>query len=512
MPYVDGPAGFPLPRRELLRTLGGLMVAGLSSPAAIAAPLARPRRVVVIGAGITGLVAALDLERRGIDVVLLEARDRVGGRVWTLRGGDRIAHRDEDDQVATFSPGLYLNAGASRVPSHHDNYLALAREFQVPLEVLVNSSRTGLLLAGSGRTGHERIRLRQAANDLRGHLSALLDKALRTGSMNQELEPATRARLTTFLKAYGDLAEDGSYRGSSRSGWAKAPGAVVEGAIATSPLTLDALLAMPGLAMLLFEEDILMQPTMLQPVGGMDRLPHAITGVLRTPPCLHSEVREIRRLGHGVRIVCRDRRTGADRAIEADRAIITTPLPVLARIASDFSPRVARAIAGAVNADTIKIAFESSPFWEADQIYGGMSFVGGETELVWYPSGSFQAHRQVLVGAYCSGGEAALLAARERAERIELARAAVDRLHPGHGRDLASPVSVHWSSIPFSEGTGIEWLEPDNCVRAAATLNAGDGPFLFAGSHLSGYSGHWQEGAILSARRAVAMVTGSQQG
>ncbi len=40
-----------------------------------------PSRVVVVGAGFTGLSAATELERAGIDFVLLEARDRVGGRV-----------------------------------------------------------------------------------------------------------------------------------------------------------------------------------------------------------------------------------------------------------------------------------------------------------------------------------------------------------------------------------------------------------------------------------------------
>jgi cation diffusion facilitator CzcD-associated flavoprotein CzcO len=46
--------------------------------------------VAVIGAGLAGLTAAYRLQQRGFDVTVFEARDRVGGRVWTVRKGDYI--------------------------------------------------------------------------------------------------------------------------------------------------------------------------------------------------------------------------------------------------------------------------------------------------------------------------------------------------------------------------------------------------------------------------------------
>ncbi|HEX7852372.1 MAG TPA: FAD-dependent oxidoreductase [Sphingobium sp.] len=495
-------------RRSFLQSLGGVSAAGLLPGRLLAAAPAQGQRVIIIGAGIAGLVAAHEVEKRGGEVVLLDARDRVGGRAWTLRGGDRVRQIGEEDQQVGFSPGLHFDAGPARIPSHHDQYLGLAREFAVPLDVLENSSRSNYLLdaAQPGESG--RLRLRRAANDLRGRLSELLGKALRSGSLDQELDGGTRGRLGAFLKLYGDLADDGRYVGSQRSGLARVPGATTgEGPVAVPPLTLDALLANNELAMILFEENILMQPTMLHPSGGMDQLPVAIAAALRSPPRLNAEVREIRRKGRGVRIVYRDRVTGRDEVVEGDRAIITAPLPILARIPNDFSPAVARAIASVRYAASIKIAFESPPFWEAEQIYGGISFVGGDTALVWYPSGAFQAKRQVLLAAYSSNEAAVRLAQHDRAGQIALARNAVEQLHPGHGRDLTAPVVIDWRKVPYSEGPWIEWTDPGNDPQAATALNAGDGPFLFAGSHLSAYSGHWQEGAILSARRAVARAT-----
>jgi monoamine oxidase len=117
-----------------------------------------------------------------------------------------------------------------------------------------------------------------------------------------------------------------------------------------------------------------------------------------------------------------------------------------------------------------------------------------------------QAKRQILLAAYASREQAVHLTTRSPAERITIARAAVERLHPGHGIELVNPVAVHWQSIPYSEGPWVEWDDAGNDRHDADILNAGDGPFLFAGSHLSAYLGHWQEGAILSARRAAQLI------
>ncbi len=76
------------------------------------------KRVVIIGGGLAGLVAAYELKRAGHDVVVLEAQNRVGGRVHTLR---------------SFAPGLYAEAGAMRIPRAHDLTLAYCERFELPL-------------------------------------------------------------------------------------------------------------------------------------------------------------------------------------------------------------------------------------------------------------------------------------------------------------------------------------------------------------------------------------------
>src|SRR6516164_3259784 len=85
------------------------------------------KSVVILGAGVAGLVSAYELQRVGYRVTVLEARDRIGGRVWTIRGGERIVQTGRSDQRAEFEPGLYFNAGAARIPSSHRAILGYAR-------------------------------------------------------------------------------------------------------------------------------------------------------------------------------------------------------------------------------------------------------------------------------------------------------------------------------------------------------------------------------------------------
>lgn len=74
-----------------------------------------PRRVIVVGAGLAGLVAAYELDRAGHDVTVFEARDEPGGRARTIR--------------APFADGLFAEAGPARIPPAHDLTLGYADHF-----------------------------------------------------------------------------------------------------------------------------------------------------------------------------------------------------------------------------------------------------------------------------------------------------------------------------------------------------------------------------------------------
>src|SRR5215216_1701393 len=121
-------------RRQFLRRSAiAVAGAGLNSTGAFGAIILRgpARKVVILGAGMAGLVAAYELSKLGHDVTVLEARTRPGGRVHTLR--------------ELFSDGLYAEAGAARIPDNHDLTLKYVKEFALPLEPFYPSQLNALI-------------------------------------------------------------------------------------------------------------------------------------------------------------------------------------------------------------------------------------------------------------------------------------------------------------------------------------------------------------------------------
>ncbi len=272
------------------------------------------------------------------------------------------------------------------------------------------------------------------------------------------------------------------------------------------PLPRNALFGPETLPALLFEDNILMQATMFQPVGGMDRISDALAATLRPGTVRRgAEVRSIHRAGDGVTIVWRDRTTGKDVRLLADHAIVTLPLPILARTDNDLPTEVKAAIASTTYDHANKVAFESVRFWEADQIYGGISFTGGENSLIWYPSDHFNAATGLLVGAYNIASNAAAFQALSIAEQVARTRAAVERVHPGSARYLQRGLAINWRLVPFTEGPWLHWGTDGNDPAAYSLLNQPIGPIHLAGAHLSQLPS-WQEGAVLSAQRAVTAI------
>jgi monoamine oxidase len=424
----------------------------------------------------------------------------VGGRSWTIRDGDRI-EQPGGAVRASLSDGGYFNAGPARIPGHHSRILGVARRLDVALEPNLTANRAALLLRDAPSTDPP-LALRQAIHDMRGQLSELLRRTLEAGQLDAALPAPLRDKLADFLMTYGDLGPDGRYRGSLRAGLANGR---LRGPPRT-PLTLAQLLAHERIGALTFDENILLQPTLLQPVGGMDAIPRALAAALKASPRLGRVVTAVHRVGDGVRVETVATGGGRAEQVLADYALITLPPPLFEGLALDIPNEARRAAARLAYGDAVKVAFDSPRFWEEQGIYGGTSYVGGDTAIVWYPSDRLGAPRGTLVGAYSHGPSAARLAALPPHRQVAAARAAVERLHPGSGRLLGPGISINWADERWSRGP---WLAAnDDRFEADVSLLANlDGPIRFAGGHLSETTGHWQEGAVQSAHLAIERIS-----
>ncbi|MBV1911021.1 MAG: FAD-dependent oxidoreductase, partial [Kangiellaceae bacterium] len=105
------------------------------------ANVGKGKTVIILGGGVSGLVCAYEMERLGYECTVIEASERLGGRVRTIRGGDEVTELDSS-QTCQFesNPALYFNAGAARIPHHHQLILGYCRMFSIALEPFINEN------------------------------------------------------------------------------------------------------------------------------------------------------------------------------------------------------------------------------------------------------------------------------------------------------------------------------------------------------------------------------------
>ncbi len=464
--------------------------------------------VLVLGAGVAGMIAAMELRQAGYRVTILEYNDRAGGRTWTIRGGDRFTELGGAVQDCTFDDGLYINPGPWRIPYHHRAMLDYCKRLGVALEPFVQINQNAYLHAAKSFGGKPQ-RYRQVQADFNGTVSELLSKAVRTDALQGAVKPEDTEMLLAALQRWGALDDDYRYRvgedSSERRGWDKPPGGGLSGpSVPSQPVAPSDLLQGRLWRSLSAGLDLDYQTTLFQPVGGMDAIARAMNREVADLLQLRAKVTAIRQDGDGVSVTWRDTASGEAKQSRADWCVCTIPLSVLSQIEMNVTPALSAAIDAVPYAAAVKIGLQfRRRFWEEDDaIYGGISYTDLPISMIGYPAhGYLGGGKGVLLGAYSFGAYAYEFTALDPAERVRRAVAYGAQLHPQYTGEFDSGVAVGWHRVPWTLGCFGQWTDAarKNHYQDLCALN---GRIVLAGEHAS-YLPAWQEGAALSALDAI---------
>lgn len=467
------------------------------------------KKIVILGAGLSGMTAAFELSKLGYQVEVLEARPFAGGRCQTARKRFTLHELGGEPQTCNFDAGLYINHGPWRIPLDHQSTLHYTREFEIPLEVMVNDNdHAWIYMEEAGPFSKKRLRPEQVKADMRGHVAELLAKSVQARLLDTQLGADDQQQLLDYLRHEGALeTRDLAYRGRNGAGYEINPGAGLNPGKPYDPLGFSDLLSSGVGKVYSAVQEFPMHGTMFQPVGGMDRIAQGFAKRLGKKIRYGQEVQAIRQSPGKVTIALKDTASGKLSSVSADYCLCTVPLSVLRTIDSDFSDRFKAAIKAVSYAPVGKIGLQMKRrFWEEDdQIYGGHVLTDMKgINTISLPSSGWQQKKGVLLGYYHYALDAIQASALSPAERAEFAVGAGEKIFPPYRESFETAFSVAWHRVQYNLGGWAEWDEAGR-KNAYPLLLEGEGRVMLAGEHLSYLTG-WQAGAIESAWQQIEQL------
>lgn len=470
-------------RRQLLLGTVGFGLAACVPKAS--GPGSTKTPIVIIGAGLSGLVVARDLAAAGRDVVVLEAQNRPGGRILTLREG--------------FGDDVYVECGATHVIGDPD-LLELIRSAGVSVvkpkpphglaTVEVFEGKRTRFDPGIDPPSHTVLSDDERKLDFIG-------KIARYFGIAKGVDPY--APLSTFAKYDGASGLELLVSLGASPGWIKSIGS------GFSPERLEDISAAFLLQQMagFFRDFDLTGGGRIE--GGSDRLPTALAQGLGARVMYGAEVKRIEQRDDGARVgFIKD---GQLQQMEAVRVVSAIPYTVLRRL--EIVPALATAKARAVNelpmASTTRLfaAFDRR-FWNEQGESGDvqtdepLGVIRDETKL--------QPGNAGVLGAYLTGTEARAHGARPVDERKAAFLDHLERAHPGAKAAVTHFVEHIWNDVPTAYGAQA-WMKKGQFTTLAPALAIADRRIHFAGDHTTPRPG-WMHGALASAKRVVREILG----
>ena len=439
------------------------------------------KKIVVLGAGLAGLAAAEELIKAGHKVTILEARNRPGGRVYTLR--------------KPFADGLYAEAGAGRIPSTHALTLKYVKRFGLELDPFWPETGSNVFLWRGKRqvvphgkdASLDGLAVNFTPEERKVGFAGLEDKYLKPLQEQMRALPEDAWPMPQL----SDLAD------ISLGDYLKKQGASSDAIQALS-------LGFERDSLLDFVHDSISHvvPKLWKMRGGNDQLPYAMAKLVARHIQYGSGVVRIEQQDASIAVVYSLAKK--QHRIEADHVICTLPFSVLRGIIVEpaWSHEKMRAIQSIYMGPVARVfAQAKSRFWEKDG-RNGFATVDQPME-VWSPTYNEPGTRGIVM-SYIYEDLAVKYSEMSENKQVQTTLDLYEQIHPGFKKEFETAATWSWVNDPYARGAYMVTL-PGQFHSVVAQLATAVDRLHFAGEHTSPWPG-WMQGAIHSGLRVAKEV------